>query len=767
MKINKKTKKFILLLTIVCFTISMIFLFILVTYQYSFGLFNLKQNSRNKFITKNNISVNSKKRLVDDANNDKQSITNSEHKKTITKSYEENPLLNKNYIGNYSIKNDVSKSDVILIGTLNNGLFISKNGGRSYGEMNKDIFRKTKIIRIEKTKNNKIIIVTKNSGIFTSNLNFTGLRKANKGLPHKVLVENDKVISNVYRDVTNFASNTDSPDEFFLSTKYAVYHTNNLEEGWKLYTNKLRNINCIDFNRKDNNFDFLLGTSIRGLYRQKDFNGKLRSFDKNLTRNGSIVEELSTIYIDHDNKAYTGFNYKNRLFKVKLDSQSNWQKVNLPFKDESHTNLDNINDIRSISTRYTNNKQYLTIVSNLGIYETSDEQNWRRLDLNEILNRLPQKENISTICIFTDEGKSILQLHDLHITPYGKEHSIKTKYYERAKNRRGLYFLTHFAKSKTVMNQVKSYIKNTPMNSVVIDMKDDSGRVRYKSNLDVVKKVGSVSAVIDIEKVTKTFEELDVYVIARIVLFKDKKLYNYKGGKYAVKDGKTGKPWAGHKYERWVDPYSEFVWDYNISIAKELVSLGVDEVQFDYARFPTDGKGVNQIRFDHQRKGMTKKDALESFFRKARKNIDAPLSIDIYGRNGWYQINDRIGQDPEMLAEYVDVICPMFYPSHFGSGFLNYKPYKEKPLRIYYYGVLRASSLVDNNAIVRPYVQAFKISSNSYDKNYYNEEYIMNEIKGCDLADKNGGYTFWNAGNKYSIVQKAYDLFDKTNSPDD
>lgn len=774
MKINKKTKKFVLILIISCFFVISIFMALLATYQYSFGLFNMKADNNN-IHNQNNINISGKncentekhnetkldnimnKQPVNDYENTEK--PQSKNKEVLSLNEDKNHLLNKNYIGNYSPSMEIGNNDIVLVGTMKNGLFLSKNGGQNFGEVNKDIFRKTKIIRIEQISEDELIIVTKNSGVFITNLDFNNLATRNKGLHHKVLVEDGETINEAYRDITNFAGNPNSPNEFFLSTKYNVYYTDNLKEGWKTYTSKLRNINCIDFNKKDDDFTFLLGTSIKGLYRQKSFKGKLSRFDKNLTRNGSIVEELSSIYIDADDNAYTGFNYKNRLFKINLaDNADKWSVVMLPFKDESHKNLDNINDIRSISARYINNERYLTIVTNLGVYETNDEQNWRRLNLSGIFNKLPTNKNITTLCIVSDEGKNIIQLHDLHITPYGREHSIKTKYYDKAKNSRGMYLLTHLTKNDAVMEQVSSYLKNTPMNSVVIDMKDDYGRVRYKSELDIVRQVGSSGAVIDIDKVISEFKKQNVYIIARIVLFKDERLYGFKGGRYAVRDGQTNKPWAGHKYERWVDPYSEFVQDYNISIAKELISLGVDEIQFDYARFPTDGKGVNQVKFSYQKKGMTKKDALESFFRKARKHIDAPLSIDIYGRNGWYQINDRIGQDPEMLAEYVDVICPMFYPSHFGSGFLNYKPYKQRPLRIYYYGALRAKSLVDNNAIIRPYVQAFKISSNTYDKNYYNEEYIINEIKGCDLADEEGGYTFWNAGNKYYIVQKAYDM---------
>ena len=96
--------------------------------------------------------------------------------------------------------------------------------------------------------------------------------------------------------------------------------------------------------------------------------------------------------------------------------------------------------------------------------------------------------------------------------------------------------------------------------------------------------------------------------MARIVVFKDKHLSEYAGGKYAVWNYNTGKAWVGTKDsaattfydENWVDPYCEEVWEYNVEIAKELISRGFDEVQFDYIRFPTDGLNLGRSRLGQE-----------------------------------------------------------------------------------------------------------------------------------------------------------------------
>ena len=134
--------------------------------------------------------------------------------------------------------------------------------------------------------------------------------------------------------------------------------------------------------------------------------------------------------------------------------------------------------------------------------------------------------------------------------------------------------------------------------------------------------------------------------------------------------------------EYWVDPFNEEVWKYNADIAEELQDLGVDEIQFDYIRFPSDGD-TSRIRFEGSHPGMTRINALESFFRLVRERVHIPISTDLYGFNTYYRMGNWIGQNIEMLAEYVDVICPMYYPSHFPRSFMKEVPYLESVITSY------------------------------------------------------------------------------------
>lgn len=351
--------------------------------------------------------------------------------------------------------------------------------------------------------------------------------------------------------------------------------------------------------------------------------------------------------------------------------------------------------------------------------------------------------------------------------------TVNSPYAEKANGRKSIYASCYQCSFDSGVEKFLKIVKERNMNSIVIDMKDDYGYLRYNTNDPLVKEKCSTSsyAIKDLDKFIDTFKKENIYLVARIVTFKDRSLSRYAGGKYAVWDAKLNKPWIGTKGtedvldedgnptgekqtsyydENWVDPYSEEVWEYNVAIAKELVARGFDEIQFDYIRFPTDGLNLYNAQYRWKDKGMDKESALISFLSYARENIKAPIGIDIYGANGWYRSGTRTGQDAEMLAEYVDVIGPMFYPSHFEQSFLNYAPVADRTYRIYYYGSFRNTILCRNRAIIRPWIQSFYLNV-SYDRLYYDSDYIKKEFFGVrDSIDR--GYMCWNNSGEYGTT---------------
>lgn len=381
---------------------------------------------------------------------------------------------------------------------------------------------------------------------------------------------------------------------------------------------------------------------------------------------------------------------------------------------------------------------------------------------------------------------------------------------ESARGKQGLYLpVNHALDAKSLAPYLKT-IEERGLDMVVIDMKDDYGRLRFTPRDASIAAKGRVFNPVDIDSLISTMKARGVWLAARIVVFKDPTLAAWGGGKYAVWDQAANAPWQGYytakvpvappapaasagvvqaappaapgnvappaaqasgaasattavpvappatelvrKYydEKWVDPYSEDVWSYTVGICRELAARGFDEIQFDYIRFPTDGENLGDARYRWRDAGMDMESAILSFLSYARANIEVPISIDIYGANGWYRTGARTGQEVELLSRYVDVICPMYYPSHFEQNFLANDPPEQRPYRIYYRGSLRTERIARGRIVVRPYVQSFYLNV-AYDRKYYGPEYVLRQVEGVRDAGGNG-LTYWNNVGRYDEI---------------
>jgi len=362
----------------------------------------------------------------------------------------------------------------------------------------------------------------------------------------------------------------------------------------------------------------------------------------------------------------------------------------------------------------------------------------------------------------------------------------------KAAGKEGIYLPVNHAMENSSLKPYLDTISSKNLNMVVLDMKDDYGRLRFTPKNPAIAEKGRVFRPLDIDSLLANLKSRGIYSVARIVVFKDPVLAAKEGGKYAVWDRVNSKPWVGYfdrrqkkgtgspensNYdslvlpssdpgmeilrtfydENWVDPFSEIVWEYIAAVSNELHERGFDEIQFDYIRFPTDGDNLGNASYRWQDSGMDMESAILSFLRHARSKVKAPISIDIYGANGWYRTGARTGQEVELLAPWVDVICPMYYPSHFEQNFLAQPPEELRPLRIYHIGTLRTERIARKQVVIRPYVQAFFLNV-SYDRKYYSPEYVRQQVKGVRAAGY-PGLTYWNAVGRYEDVPYPEDVW--------
>lgn len=339
----------------------------------------------------------------------------------------------------------------------------------------------------------------------------------------------------------------------------------------------------------------------------------------------------------------------------------------------------------------------------------------------------------------------------------------------QAADKYGIYVRSDYASGQRLDNHLR-FMKQNGLNSMVVDFKDDLGFVTYDTQVPLAHKINAVQRRFDIKALIKKAKENGIYLIGRVVVFKDSRLYQYNNYQYAIWDQSATGPWrylvaekkadGGSTYvqrEHWVDPFASTVWEYNLAIAAELEALGVDEIQFDYIRFPTDGD-LSRCSYRYQPTGAQRVDALEGFLAKARAGLKVPISTDLYGFHCWYQWEGLTGQNIRALAHYVDVICPMYYPSHFPTSFYP-GDYLERAAFIYEEGSFRADVLTGGESIIRPYLQAFLLTGQELRMTApVYTEYLLKQVTGT-LASPAAGFTLWNNSNRYYMVREPLDQY--------
>ena len=327
---------------------------------------------------------------------------------------------------------------------------------------------------------------------------------------------------------------------------------------------------------------------------------------------------------------------------------------------------------------------------------------------------------------------------------------------------RGLYFTGNSAGSENFVKLVSGF-NRIGINTVVFDAKDVTGELTYLSRVpDAVKYNTDEKYVIgNVDGLIRNLKQNGIYTIARIAVFRDQLLCK-RNPALSIRSKRTGGIWNGSK-EIWCDPTNKDVQDYNIQLAIELVEKGVDEIQFDYIRFPTSGDLQDAQYADHYG-SITKEETITGFLKRAYTEIsrrNALLSIDIFGVVAWEKEIDikKTGQRIGSLSKYCDIISPMLYPSHFEDDFDGYPSPGDAPYHFIYEGCKKTKSLAPLKP-VRPWLQAFgwRVSN-------FNEDYIVKQIAACRDSGAYG-YLFWHASNSYGTVYNALERLNSRQEKD-
>lgn len=297
----------------------------------------------------------------------------------------------------------------------------------------------------------------------------------------------------------------------------------------------------------------------------------------------------------------------------------------------------------------------------------------------------------------------------------------------------------------------------TGIDTLVLEIKADDGRLIFQSDTakqflkdQSVAERTSVSKE-EFAKIVEKYHENGIYLIGRMVTFKDpvfveeypEEAITYKNGDPFIHDGLA-----------WPSPYSRKAWTYLLSYAKEAASLGIDEIQFDYVRFPDGMSDVEERLNLRNQYDESKPQAILHFLHYAReelREVKTYISADVFG---WVMIcgdDQEIGQFIPAVASVVDAISPMPYPDHFGAYSLGIaQPWQEPGalLEAFTAKSMEIINTIESPAVYRTWIQGYAClewvcqgTSDNPSRGYGPDELIA-QIQGIRNAGETG-YIVW------------------------
>jgi hypothetical protein len=317
---------------------------------------------------------------------------------------------------------------------------------------------------------------------------------------------------------------------------------------------------------------------------------------------------------------------------------------------------------------------------------------------------------------------------------------------------RGIYLTGYMAGSEPGLELSRRW-REAGGNAVAFDIKDMDGLVDipFEHKLAPQRKYVPIRS---LPKFARFLHSLGLHAIARIALFRDEYLAQNHPA-LAVRSRATGQPWRENGKLVWVDPSQPEVQNYNLALARTVATSGVDEIQFDYVRFPAEGDQKDaQFAFESAHPDWDRSDVIDDFLSRAYNELH-PLrvlvSLDVFGVMAWQRPADleHTGQDIAAMALLCDVLSPMVYPSHF-FRMEGYARPGDAPEHFISESMQRFAEITaDTQVVLRPWLQAF-----AWHTKTYSDSYIRIQVS---VAREEGGvgFLFWNARNDYSKLFPA------------
>lgn len=278
----------------------------------------------------------------------------------------------------------------------------------------------------------------------------------------------------------------------------------------------------------------------------------------------------------------------------------------------------------------------------------------------------------------------------------------------------------------------------TELNGVMLDLKDEYGLIYYETQVGVADEANAVYPLYDLAEAVRDADARGLYLIGRIVTFQDPQAAQ-RIPEIAAFDTATGGPY--NKGGQWfLDPTDSKARGYALSLAVEACQLGVDEIQFDYVRYP-DGL-PDTVVFDGGSDSETRVATIESFLLEAR-DVLHPLGCavagDIFGFITTARDDGGIGQQWEIVADALDVVSPMLYPSHYSTGWYGFDRPVDHPGDMVRRALEDGIERLERGTVIRPWLQDFG----------YTADQVREQTESAEAFGL--GWMLWNAFSNVSV----------------
>ncbi|HVM02789.1 MAG TPA: putative glycoside hydrolase, partial [Acidimicrobiales bacterium] len=302
----------------------------------------------------------------------------------------------------------------------------------------------------------------------------------------------------------------------------------------------------------------------------------------------------------------------------------------------------------------------------------------------------------------------------------------------------------------SLRDPVVELLEQGRITAIQLDVKDEGGEVGHTTAVPLAKEIGAAKDRFVLKDAVDDIHGRGGRVIARIVALRDPKLAqaSWDAGR---KEDVVQTP-AGERFGAYAGGFlngaSPRVRDYTAALAVEAAEAGADEILLDYIRRPDgdlqgmvfagldDGEGEEQAIED------VVVDHVADLHRQVRA-AGARLGASVYGIAA--SRPHEIAQDIPRLAEHVDYLSPMLYPSHWSKGEYGIADPNRSPGPITSKAVIDFGEAMDgSSAALVPWFQDFTLGIP------YGEAEVRAQIDAAaDLGVKD--FLLWDAQCTYTV----------------